>query len=139
MGARRQGRIIAFQAIFSWEMNKIEPDELTQFRWLDADRRREIKPETLDFARLLTIGSIENIETIDDCIKNHLENWDFERLSKVDLAILRISVFSLLRQKDIPFSVTIDEAVDISKEFGNDDSYRFVNGVLDGIRKHLDS
>jgi N utilization substance protein B len=53
----------------------------------------------------------------------------------VDLAILRISVYCLLFQADIPPSVTIDEAIDIAKEFGTDDSYRFINGVLDGIRK----
>ncbi len=57
----------------------------------------------------------------------------------MDLAILRLSAYCLLFQQDIPSSVTIDEAVDIAKEFGTDDSYRFINGVLDGIRKQRES
>lgn len=94
-----------------------------------------LSSESLDFGRLLITGTIENIGAIDQAIKDHLEHWDFSRLGRVDLAILRISVYCLFYQKDIPATVTIDEAVDISKEFGTDDSYRFVNGVLDGIRK----
>ncbi len=73
---------------------------------------------------------------IDEKIKEHLEHWDFSRLSRVDLAILRMSVFCLLYQPDIPATVTIDEAIDIAREFGTDDSYRFINGVLDSIQKH---
>ena len=81
-------------------------------------------------------GTIENQADIDRAISEHLEHWDFSRLARVDLAILRISVYCLLYQANIPPTVTIDEAIDIAKEFGSDDSYRFVNGVLDGIRKH---
>jgi N utilization substance protein B len=72
---------------------------------------------------------------VDGAIKRHLEHWDFSRLNKVDQAILRVSVYCLLYQPSIPASVTIDEAIDIAKEYGTDDSYRFINGVLDGIRK----
>ena len=78
---------------------------------------------------------LENIRSLDDQIRLHLKKWSFERLSRVDLAILRTSTYALLYQKDIPFSVTIDEAVEIAKKFGSPESYRFVNGVLDGIRK----
>ena len=93
--------------------------------------------ESLDFARLIAGGTIQNLAEIDKQIKIQLEHWDFSRLNKVDQAILRMGVYSLLFQKDIPASVTIDEAVDISKEYGTDESYRFINGVLDGIRKNL--
>jgi len=94
--------------------------------------------ESIDFGRLIARGTIENLSEVDRNITPPLEHWDFSRLNKVDQAILRISVYSLLFQKDIPASVTIDEAVDISKDFGTDDSYRFINGVLDGIRKNLE-
>ncbi len=70
-------------------------------------------------------------------IRGQLENWDFSPLNKVDLALLRMSVYCLLYQPEIPPTVTIDEAVDISKTYGTADSYRFVNGVLDGVRKKL--
>jgi N utilization substance protein B len=135
MGSRRKARIIAFQALFGWDMNRVSPEELTQFQWLDEERKERLDEETLSFARLIVAGVVENLDTIDAAIRFQLENWDFSRLARVDLAILRMSVYSLFYLKEIPPSVTIDEAVDIVKEFGSDDSYRFINGVLDGIRK----
>ncbi len=104
---------------------------------MDDERGEKIPAETLLFARLLIQGVLENLAQIDDTIKGQLENWDFSRLNRVDLALLRMSVYCLLHQNDIPATVTIDEAVDISKTYGTADSYRFVNGVLDGVRKKL--
>jgi len=72
---------------------------------------------------------------VDKSIKDHLKNWDFDRIGRVDLAILRISTFGLLFLSDVPPKVTIDEAIDIAKKFGSTESYRFINGVLDGINK----
>lgn len=135
MGSRRRARILAFQALYSWEINNLSPAEVLDFSWLDEEIRQNYGEDALLFARLLISGTMENIEVVDNAIKMHLDHWDILRLSKVDLAILRMSSYSLLFQKDIPYSVTIDEAIDISKDFGSDDSYRFVNGVLDGIRK----
>ena len=109
--------------------------ELLNFSWMEEKHLLRLGEESLDFGHLLIAGTIENIDAVDQAIKNQLEHWDFTRLARVDLALLRISVYCLLFQKDIPPTVTIDEAVDISKDFGTDDSYRFVNGVLDGIRK----
>lgn len=137
MGLRRKARILSFQALYAWELNKVPLEKLIQFSWLDKKHLEEIEKEAIIFSRLLLAGTIENIEEVDRVIKAHLENWDFERVAKVDLAILRLSVYSLLNLKDIPPSVTIDEAIDIAKEFGSDDSYRFVNGMLDGIRKKM--
>ncbi len=134
MGTRRKGRVIAFQSIFSWQLSETDPSGLIEFEWLDMEKN-ERNQAAIDFARLLISGTIENIESVDKKIKEHLVNWDFNRLSKVDLAILRISVYSLLYRKEIPSSVTIDEAVDIAKQYGSDESYKFVNGVLDSINK----
>jgi len=136
MGGRRKGRIIAFQALYSYDIAYREIDELFNFSWIDEERKSRLKEETLAFSRLLVKGTIENLPVIDEKIKEHLEHWDFSRLSRVDLAILRMSVFCLLYQPDIPATVTIDEAIDIVKEFGTDDSYRFINGVLDSIQKN---
>jgi N utilization substance protein B len=137
MSSRRKGRIIAFQALFSWEATRTPVSQLLDFLWLDADKRSVLDETVAAFARHLISGTIENIDEIDALIKKHLKNWDFSRLNRVDLAVLRMSVYSLSHQSDVPASIVIDEAVDISKEFGTDDSYRFVNGVLDGIRKTL--
>ena len=152
MGARRKGRILAFQTLYAYELctadspgspkapaegNEQKPAGL-DFPWIDESAAATWNQESLDFARLIAGGTIENLAEIDKQIKTQLEHWDFSRLNKVDQAILRIGVYSLLYQKDIPASVTIDEAVDISKEYGTDESYRFINGVLDGIRKNLE-
>ena len=121
MASRRKGRILAFQALYAWDISDDAPDLNT----LD------------DFSRLLVSGAIENIAAIDKMIRKHLENWDFSRLNRVDLAILRMSVYALMFQKETAPSIVINEAIGISKDFGTDDSYRFINGVLDGIRKTL--
>ena len=138
MGARRKGRIIAFQSLYRYELSGAGLDELLDFSWMEGEKGQAAPEETLLFARLLIQGSLEDLPHIDSVIKDQLENWDFGRLNKVDLALLRMSVYCLLHQRDIPATVTIDEAVDISKTYGTADSYRFVNGVLDGIRKKLE-
>lgn len=137
MGSRRKGRILAFQALYSWDYIKETPEELCRFLWLDDEKKDAYGSETLVFGRYLLLGALEHLDEIDSLIKSHLEHWDFDRLSRVDLAILRMSIYSLVYQKDIPATVTIDEAIDLAKEFSSDDSYRFVNGVLDGINKDL--
>ena len=75
-----------------------------------------------------------NLKDIDNEIGNAAENWSIERICKVDLAIMRVAAFELLRRADIPSAVSINEAVDLSKMFSNADSKRFVNGVLDKIK-----
>jgi transcription antitermination protein NusB len=137
MGSRRKARVIAFQSIYGLDMNPNSEEEVLSFHWIDSEKRKGLDETTLAFARLLVQGVIEHLEGIDDYIKKQLKRWDFSRLNRVDLAILRVSVYAILFQNDIPKTVTIDEAIDIAKEFGTDDSYRFVNGVLDGIVKRL--
>ena len=155
MASRRKGRILAFQALYSWDTgysqtrDKSIPEDLLDFPWIEvpaeSDHSGVVRPvqtkpldgETAIFSRLLVTGTIENIDAVDNMIEKHLENWEIKRLNRVDLAVLRMSVFSLMFQTDIHPTIVIDEAVDISKEYGTDDSYRFVNGVLDSIRKTL--
>ncbi|MCL1835969.1 MAG: transcription antitermination factor NusB [Treponema sp.] len=137
MASRRKGRILAFQALYCWESAHISPGELMAFSWLDADKRAALDEGIAAFSRLLIGGTVENVKAIDRMIKDHLENWDISRLNRVDLAILRMSVYTLLYQNEIAPSIVIDEAIGISKEFGTDDSFRFVNGVLDSIRQTI--
>ena len=139
MGIRRRARILAFQALFSWDFGRSDITELVRFPWISEEKAKDYSEEVLSFARLLVQGCIENINTVDNEIKEHLEHWDINRLVKVDLALLRLGCYSLLYQPNIPATVTIDEAIDIAKMFGSDDSYRFINGVLDGIRKSIET
>jgi N utilization substance protein B len=135
MGSRRKGRILAFQSLYRYDISRAQVTELCDFSWLGADRIKKLQEDTIAFAQLLITGTLTNIEYIDDIIKNQLEHWDFDRISRVDLAILRMSIYCLIFESDIPVSVTIDEAIDIAKQFGTDESFRFINGILDGICK----
>jgi len=137
--SRRKGRILAFQALYCWESNRVSSDELIAFSWLEKEKLAELDEGIAAFSRLLITGTIENVKTIDEMIKNHLQHWDISRLNRVDLAILRISVYTLMYQSEIAPSIVIDEAIGISKEFGTDDSYRFINGVLDSIHRALNN
>ena len=139
MGSRRRGRILAFQALFSWDACPQDVSQLLEYPWLSEAEREKLPADAELFARLLISGTLERLEEIDQTIKNQLEHWDFSRLAKVELAMLRMSIYSLKYQKDIPASVTIDEAVEIARSYGSDESFRFINGVLDGVRKRLES
>jgi len=137
MASRRKARILAVQALYAWEMSHEPLEDLLAFEWLDEEKKARYEPAILDFARLIIAGTIEQIDAIDAQIRRHLEHWSFERLRKVDLAILRVGTYSIVFQRDIAAQISIDEAIEIAKEYGSEDSYRFINGVLDGIRRDL--
>ncbi|GMO36862.1 MAG: transcription antitermination factor NusB [Termitinemataceae bacterium] len=147
--SRSKGRVLAFQAIYAWEacakaqketgkVTDIQND-LCGFEWEDQQTLSKLADSDLDFARLLIAGTIENIEQIDGIIKSLLVNWDFSRLKRVDLAVLRMSIYSLLFQKDIPASVVIEESVKICIDYGTDESFKFVNALLDNVNKSRSS
>jgi N utilization substance protein B len=140
MASRRKGRVLAFQALYSWEAlgSSASQEDLLNFAWLEHDKQASLDQGTAEFSRLLVIGTIENIVPVDDMIRRHLKNWDFTRLNRVDLALLRMSTYTLMYQNDVPPSIVIDEAIGISKDFGTDESFRFINGVLDSIRRTLE-
>jgi N utilization substance protein B len=138
MASRRKGRILAFQALYSYDAAPPAAlEDLLGFCWLEADKQAALDEGTAMFSRLLIQGTIENLAAVDDMIRRHLKNWDFSRLNRVDLALLRMSAYTLMCQNDVVPSIVIDEAIGIAKEYGADDSYRFINGVLDSIRKTL--
>ncbi|MCL2266656.1 MAG: transcription antitermination factor NusB [Treponema sp.] len=128
---------MAFQALYFWESNKVPVEELTAFAWIEEEKLNKIDDNICAFSRILIAGTIENIKAVDIMIKNHLENWDITRLKRVDLAVLRISAYALMYQNEISPSIVIDEAIGICREFGADDSFKFVNGVLDSIKETL--
>ncbi|GAB6090943.1 transcription antitermination factor NusB [Spirochaeta dissipatitropha] len=129
MASRRKGRIAAFQALYALECGAQQED--LEFDW--AYSEGEETPEWVVFARLLFEGAVSSRESIDSMIEAHLDHWNICRLRKVDLAILRMSVYALMFQTGIPAKVTIDEAIHIAKEYGTEESYRFINGVLDAV------
>ncbi len=137
--SRRKGRILAFQALYSWDVGGVSEEELLSLSWANNEKQTEaIENDNADFARLLIKGTLSNITEIDEMIKSHLSSsWTMERLNKVTLAVLRISVYSLLYQRDLHPTIIIDEAIAIVKGFGQDDSFKFLNAILDTISKDI--
>ena len=102
----------------------------------------QLVPETQgldDYALLLLDGCKENLEAIDALIDSASENWALDRMPMVDRALLRLSTYEMRYVDDVPVSVSINEAVNLAKEFGGDDSPRFVNGILGRIATQLES
>lgn len=128
---RRENRMSTVQFLYQWESNKPEilADDICQFYEHQEEDRAYYA-----FAEELSTGTIENIEVIDKNIIEHANNWTFDRIAKVDLAILRLAIYELLYRKDIPPIVSINEAIDLSKVFSNPDSKRFINGILDKMK-----
>ena len=134
---RRRGRILAFQALYAWDVGSLSPLDLVHFSWIEPTDQAENERSDDDFifSRLIFLGTVEHIDEIDALIIKHLENWDFNRLKRVDKAILRLSTYSILFQKDTDPKIVINEAVTIARNFGTDDSFKFVNAVLDSIKR----
>lgn len=130
---------MAFQALYFWDSSRAPVEELAGFAWLEEKKLASLDEATAAFSRALIAGAVENIDNIDKVIADHLKNWDMTRLNRVDLAILRMSVYTLMFQSDIHPSVVIEEAIGIGREFGTDESFKFINGVLDSIRKTVQS
>ncbi len=131
---RRDGRVAALQYLFAWSLNSpqnLAEDLRTFFSELEQPR------EHYAFGEELIHGVIEHQADIDARIKALAHNWEFERIAKIDLAILRVAMFEMLFRKDIPPVVSINEAIDLSKQFSNADAKRFINGILDRVKDQL--
>jgi len=131
---RRRGRILAFQALFAWDVGSLPPDDLLLFPWIEHTGK-ELHDDDFLFSRLLFLGTVEHVDEIDGFIIKNLKNWDFNRLKLVDKAILRLGTYSLLFQRDTDPKIVINEAVSIARTYGTDDSFKFVNAVLDSIKR----
>lgn len=137
--SRRKSRVLAFQGLYSHDIGGINVDDLSSFSWAGEALSSAQKEERV-FARLLLAGTVEHLHEIDEVIAKHLSaKWSLDRLNKVSLEILRMAVYEMLYQKEAEAAVIIDEAVKVAKEYGADDSFKFVNAVLDNIRKKRDS
>lgn len=130
---RRQGREAALQFLFSHDQNPdvgLQDPEFEQF-W----NLRHAKPKVRDFATDLLRGLVPRLAEIDERISDATDHYALDRLATVDRCLLRLAVFEILYRDDIPTPVSINEAVEISKDFGTEESPRFVNGVLDRVSK----
>jgi N utilization substance protein B len=126
---RRVAREKALQALFQIDLSDIETE--------DAMRHALDGEESDAFFENLVHGVVEHQTEIDQLISKHLVNWKLERIANVDRVILRTAVYELLYLEDIPASVTINEAIELAKSFGDDHAAKFINGVLSSIHSEL--
>ena len=132
MGARRKGRELAVQALYQIDARGGSSAEMLRLFWEQADAGARAK----EFAATLVAGVDEQRERVDQLITDASEHWRFERLSAVDLNVLRVATYELL-QRAAPTSVILDEAIEIARRFGTGESAVVVNGVLDHIAGQL--
>jgi N utilization substance protein B len=131
---RRDGRVAAVQYLYAWSINP-PANLLEDLRVFFANQ--EQPREHYSFGEEVIHGAIEHIGEVDAHIKALAHNWEFDRIAKIDLAILRVAIFEMVFRKDIPPVVSINEAIDLSKEFSNSDAKRFINGILDRLKDQL--
>ena len=133
MGKRRRARELALQVLFHLEYNPGTPDGSFDCICKSFSPPKDIRP----FSKQLVLGVWENRDDLDRVISKSSRNWRLERMSRVDRNILRVAVFEVLYMKDIPPKVSIDEAVEMGKRYGTEESGAFINGVLDNIYSGL--
>lgn len=157
IGKRRRAREMAVQMLYQLEVGGSSPDEV--FEQFDLDDfvleteivRDDDDPESeppklppkraaeiesaFDYAKILVSGMLAHAESVDERIRRHAENWRLERMPMIDRNILRVAIFEMLYQEGVPKVVIVDEAIELAKKFGAENSSRFVNGLLDGVLK----
>ncbi len=130
MRKRTHAREYALQILYQLEMNPIPVEEMMGSFW---EENEETAKDVRRFTEMLVRGSLERREEIDATILKATENWQLDRMAVIDRSILRFATYELLYVEDIPRKVTINEAVNLAKKFSQEESGKFVNGVLDKI------
>lgn len=131
MRVRSKARDIALCLLYQTEITKVDVRQIIKTYLKNSPQEQDI----VDFLTLLVEGVIERLNEIDTLVKTHVKNWEIERIAYIDRNILRIACFELIYLKDIPPKVSINEAIELAKRYGDVDSPRFVNGILDKIYK----
>jgi len=129
MGTRRKGRETALQILYQMDLSETPADQATQLFWENLGATREGE----EFANLLVAGFGAAQELVDEKIRSVSQHWRLERMSRVDRNILRLATYELMKMPDVPARVTLNEAIELAKRYGNEGSAAFVNGLLDRI------
>ncbi|MGC8916208.1 MAG: transcription antitermination factor NusB [Thermoanaerobaculum sp.] len=133
MGVRRRGRELALQMLYQHELSGASLEEMT----VRFEELEQAPAQARDFAVALVRGVLAHRDEIDQAVAEQAEHWRLDRMAAVDRNILRLAIFELLFHPDTPPAVVIDEAVELAKRFGSEQSGPFVNGVLDGFLHRL--
>jgi len=133
MGVRRRGREISLQILYKIDITDISlNDALSTFR-----DNFNVKEESWAFAELLTKGVCQNLDEINSLVEGQSQHWKLDRMPVTDRNIIRIAVYELLHMDDIPSKVSLNEAIELGKLYGSEESSAFINGILDKIHKNL--
>jgi len=135
MTTRRTTREWALQILFQLDLNPVEVDVALRDFW---DGQEPADAGSREFTETLVRGVTDNRAAIDEKITQYAENWDIRRMGVVDRNVLRMAIHEMLHRGDVPPIVSINEAVDIAKNFSSNESGRFVNGILDRVMGDLD-
>jgi len=136
-GTRHKARECALQMLFASDMAKTPENYLTKNYW-DELGDTNIDYKTREFSNKLVLGTLKQVETIDDRIRTRAEHWRIERMAIVDRNVLRLAVYEFLFE-DTPATVAINEALEIARRFSTFEATQFINGILDAIKHDLDS
>ena len=136
---RHQARESALQMLYMWEIGRMPMLEVRQTFWAHSDDpEAAASDEIRQFASALADGVATTVGELDPMIVEAAEHWRLERMNVLDRLILRMAIYELLHERATPAKVVINEALELARTFSGDDAVRFVNGVLDAVRRRLD-
>jgi N utilization substance protein B len=135
VGPRHRAREAALQALYLWEIGGVTPQQAVGVYF--KEHASEAPEPVRAFATAIVEGTVGDLVAIDALITAHSAHWRIERLAIIDRLILRQAVWELRHEPETPAPVVLNEAIELARRFGTDNAVRFVNGVLDAIRKAL--
>jgi len=135
--SRHGAREAAVQMLYQWEVGRVSMHEVLQTFWSHPPEGSPLTDDLRTFATSLATGTAEHVAEIDPLIVDAAEHWRIERMNVLDRLILRLAVYEFLYEAETPGKVIINEALELARSFSADDSVRFINGILDAIRRTL--
>ena len=136
--SRHHAREAAIQMLYQWEVGKASMVEVRQTFWAGPASNDTLPDDHRAFAAALADGVTGRLAEIDPIIGEAAEHWRIERMNVIDRLILRLAVYEFLHQAETPAKVIINEALELARTFSNDDAVRFINGILDAVRRKLE-
>lgn len=135
MRRRTKGRECSLMILYQADVTQRDIPTALKNYWAEQEEAQSVDSVVKEFSNRLTVGVDKNLKQIDEKIAQYATNWQIKRMAVIDRNVLRLGVFELLYTVDIPPKVSINEAVDLAKKYGDMDSGKFVNGILDKIHK----
>jgi N utilization substance protein B len=135
---RHRAREAALQMLYQWEVGRLSMFEVRQTFWMhQSDGGPALPADVRTFATSLADGVAGKVDELDPIVSEAAEHWRLERMNVMDRLILRLAVYEFLHERETPAKVIINEALELARTFSGDEAVRFINGILDAIRRKL--